>query len=68
MNVYVCTDHESFNPVGACSVVIAASESEARGLLEVALCEHGLYAGKPFTLRQLSLEEPKAFILVDGDY
>lgn len=68
MNVYVCTDHECFYPVGACSVVIAKSEDEARGLLQAALRERGLRKEESFSLQELNLEKPEAHILLDGDY
>lgn len=68
MDVYVCTDHDGHWPVGVCSVVVAGSEHQARGLLQAELHEHGLDERKPFTLRRLSLEQPKAFVLLNGDY
>lgn len=67
MRVFVCTDHEGHYPVGVCSIVFAHSEHEARGLLQAELHEH-LLDGRPFTLRELSMEKPKAFVLLDGDY
>jgi hypothetical protein len=68
MEVYVCTDHDGHFPVGVCSVVVAHSEAEARGLLKAELHKLVLDENKPFTLRRLSLESPKAFVLLDGDY
>lgn len=68
MNVYVCTDHDGHWPVGVASVVFANSETEARGLLAAELHEHGLDETKRFTLRQLNPTNPKAFVLLDGDY
>lgn len=68
MNVYVCTDHDGHYPVGVCSVVIANSEPEAKGLLRAELHEHGLDETKPFTLRLLSTLAPKAFVILDGEY
>lgn len=68
MNIYVCTDHDGHYPVGVCSVVVAASETEARDLLRAELHEHGLDETKPFTLRPLNIERPRAFLLLDGDY
>jgi hypothetical protein len=67
MEVYVCTDHRGHYPVGVCSIVFANSEHEARGLLLAELHEHGLDKGN-FTLRKLSMDKPKAFVLNDGDY
>lgn len=68
MNIYVCTDHEGHLSVGVCSVVVAASKEEARGLLKAELHEHRLNENKPFTLRLLNTSQPKAFVLLDGDY
>jgi hypothetical protein len=68
MNVYVCTDHEGHWPVGVCSVVVAASEDEARELLAAELHTHGLHKEEPFTLWQVSLERQRAMVLLDGDY
>lgn len=68
MNIYVCTDHDGHWPVGVCSVVVANDESEASCLLGLALREHGLNGNKPFTLRRLSTDSPKAFVLLDGEY
>lgn len=68
MNVYVCTDHDGHYPVGVCSVVVASDEVEAAGLLRLQLNEHGLDYNKPFTLRLLNTAEPRAFVLLDGDY
>lgn len=67
MNVYTCADHDGHWPVGACSVVVAADENEARRLLKEALMKEGLDA-KGFTLTPLDLSEAKATILLNGDY
>ena len=68
MEIYVCDDHAGHWPVGVCSIVVANSEPEARGLLKAELHEHGLDENKPFTLRKLNTEKPKAFVIHDGDY
>lgn len=68
MEIYICTDHDGHYPVGVCSVIVAHSETEARGLLKKELHEHGLDEHKPFTLRRLSMDNPKAFVLLNGDY
>ena len=67
MNVYTCTDHDG-HWVGGASVIVANSEHEARELLKAELYEHGLDSNKPFTLRQINTEKPRAFVLQDGDY
>ena len=68
MNLYVCTDHDGHYPVGVCSIVVAASEAEARDLLVPELRSHGLDPNKPFSLRLINMEKPRAFVLLDGDY
>lgn len=68
MEVYVCDDHDGHFPVGVCSIIIANSEDEARGLLAAELRGHGLDERKPFTLRRLNTDQPKAFVIRDGDY
>jgi hypothetical protein len=68
MNVYTCTDHEG-HWVGVASVVVASDEAEARRLLVAELETHGLYqCAKPFEMRRINLDAPKAFVLQDGDY
>lgn len=67
MNVYTCNDHEGFW-LGACSVIVASNEDEAKKLLESALKAHGLTKEMPFTLRKLNTGESRAFILLDGEY
>ncbi|MGE3150892.1 MAG: hypothetical protein AB7K04_17735 [Pseudorhodoplanes sp.] len=68
MNVYTCVDHDGHYPVGVSSVVVADTEEDARALLSAALTEHGLDGRRPFTLRRISTDDPRAFILQDGDY
>jgi hypothetical protein len=67
MNVYTCDDHDG-HWVGVASVVVADSEDEARALLRAELPKHGLDGNKPFTLRQINTQEPRAFVLQNGDY
>ena len=67
MNVYTCTDHDG-HWVGVASVIVAPSEEIARRLLLVELQSHGLRGNQPFTLQQINLTEPRAFVLQDGDY
>lgn len=67
MNVYTCKDHAGRWPVGACSVVVAWDEPEARRLLAAVLKEANLDPDG-FTLQLLDLSEPKATILLDGNY
>jgi hypothetical protein len=67
MNIYTCTDHDG-HWVGVASVVVADSEDQARALLAAELKTHGLDGAKPFTLRRINTEAPRAFVLQDGDY
>jgi hypothetical protein len=68
LKIYVCTDHDGHWPVGVCSVIVAFTEESAREMLKDELRDHGLDPEKPFTLRQLNLTNPKAFVLLDGEY
>lgn len=67
MNIYTCTDHDG-HWVGVASVVVADNEDQARSLLTAELKTHGLDGAKPFTLRRINANAPRAFILQDGDY
>lgn len=70
MRLFTCTDHDGHWPVGAASVVVASGEAEASALLDEALKKHGLkpYADCRYTLREINITTPRAFILQDGDY
>jgi len=69
LNVYTCVDHGGHWPVGVASVVVAGDETQARGLLDTQLREHGLNPDKPkYTLLRINTDEPRAFVLRDGDY
>lgn len=70
LKVFTANDHDGHWPVGACSVVVATDEPEARRLLDTALIADGL---KPceevkYTLRELDLTTPAAVILDNGEY
>ena len=70
VKVFVCTNHDHVWPVGVASIVMAKDIEEAQRLLDEALKERGLKAFKesPYTLEEVSIEEPKAIILNDGNY
>lgn len=70
LNVYVCTDHDNFWPVGCASVIFAETMGQAQRLLDAALVEKGLkpHAESGYTLELLSMGEPKAVVLWDGNY
>jgi hypothetical protein len=67
LSVFTCTDHDG-HFVGGASVVVARNEDSARELLKDELRQHGLNPNAAFTLRRISTETPKAFVLQDGDY
>ena len=68
MKVFVCTDHEGHWPVGVCSIVVAPDEAEARTMLFAELRSHGIHQSQPFTLRELDTSQPRAHVLLSGDY
>lgn len=70
LRVFVCTDHDYHYPVGSASVVTAEDEAAARKLLDAKLIERGLRPSwsKAYTLKELSLDEPSAEVLCDGNY
>lgn len=68
MQIYVCDDHEGHYPAGVCSVIVAEHEDQAKDLLRAELRSHGLDPNKRFTLRRLNTNEPRAFVILDGDY
>lgn len=71
VKLWTCTDHNTYWPVGGASIVIAATEDEARAMLNAALLEKGLEdkAGeKPFTLTEVELDQHGCVILDDGQY
>jgi hypothetical protein len=37
-------------------------------LLVAKLAEHGINQTKPFTLSEMSMDTPRAVVLLDGDY
>lgn len=66
-NIYICTDHDAFWPVGVCSVVVSTDEEQAKQLLSDALANKGL-SNFEFSLQQLDISSPHAKILLDGSY
>jgi len=67
MRLYTCTDHAGHWPVPRCSIVIANDADEARALLEAELAKEGLNT-RPFTLKWVELDRPKAIVLCNGEY
>jgi hypothetical protein len=67
LKVFTCTDHKGHWPVGVASVVIAANETEARRLLDIALLEEGLDVDE-YSLREIPANEPRAVVLNNGEY
>ena len=70
MKLFICTDHDCVCwPVGVASVIVAKDRHQARRLLKKELTDHAvLDPDEPFTLQEMSLTEPSAEILRDGDY
>ena len=70
MKLFICTDHDLHWPVGCGSVVWAESYEEARDLLDAALENHGLrpYEWCPYTLEEMSMDKPRAYVVCDGNY
>lgn len=68
MKVYTCTDFKGHWPVGVSAVITANNKTEAVLLLSDALLSCGLDPRDGFTLEEISLNEPMAHILQDGDY
>lgn len=70
MRIFTCTDHDTFYPVGAASVVIADDEEMARRLLDSALIARGLKPSSEssYTINEILETAPCAVILVDGNY
>lgn len=70
LRVFLCDDHDCVQPTGVASVIVARDEDEARRLLDAQLATHGLkpFALEPYTLKPLSLTEPCAVVIQNGDY
>lgn len=63
MRVFICT-----RLWGWAAIIVAETEEQARGLLNIELAAHGLDPSKPYTLRELDTTTPAAQVLLDGDY
>lgn len=68
MKVFICTDHDTFWPVGGASVVLANDEAQAKSLLDAELAKGGLRSDVPYTLEQIGQDGPMARVLNNGDY
>ena len=70
MQVWTCTNHENFWPVGAASVVVAENEAQAREILTAALHKRGLGQQMPedLELKPLNTTDAHAVVLWDGNY
>jgi hypothetical protein len=70
MKLFICTDHDDHWPVGVASVVVAATEGEARALLDQELVSRGLrpHDRKAYTLREVDLSSQRAIVMCDGSY
>lgn len=74
MKIYY-VKHAGHYPVGACSVIVAENESQARELLTAALEDEGLetewktrFGTEPYTLVEVDTTIPQAIIVLNGDY
>lgn len=70
MKIFTCVDHDYHYPIGVASVVVAENEEQAKDLLDNQLREHGLRESEeePYTLKEISAETHRAYILRDGNY
>lgn len=70
MRCFVCTDHDGQWPVPVASVVFAPDLGEAILLLDAELKRVGLkvYVQAPYTLREITMDQPVAHVLSDGNY
>jgi hypothetical protein len=50
------------------SIIVAESEDEARALLEIEMKVHGISEPHVWDMRRLNTNEPKCFVISDGDY
>ena len=67
--LWTCNDHATIWPVGGASIVIAENEEEARILLDKALDKAGIHeTNGSYTLVEVSMDEPIAIVLCNGDY
>lgn len=67
MQVFTCTDHAGYWPVGVASVIVAPDEATARTMLDNALKLRKLDV-TPYTLQTISTDEAGTYVLRDGDY
>ena len=70
MKVFTCVnDFDGFWPVGTSALIIADDAEHAKVLLEAELDKIRLGQIVPYeSIKEVSLDEPKAIILNDGDY
>lgn len=67
MRLFSCR-FDGFWPVGAAAVVVAEGLEQAKSLMDSALRERGLRSSSQDDWEEISLFEPKATILCDGNY
>lgn len=70
MRFYSCTNHDTFCPVGAASVIVAANKGHAKRLLDKALKDKNLKPSieEPYDLVEIDITKSQAVILWDGNY
>ena len=69
MNVYTCTSFKGHWPTGVAAVIVAKNEEQAAALLEEELATVGLRQKLDVSqFEDISVNSPRAYILVDGNY
>jgi hypothetical protein len=68
LKVYSVSDHDSYLPWNAGSVVVAKNRAEARRILDKELVRRSLAPSsqKPYTLVEIPLDLPFASVLAEG--
>ena len=66
MNVYEA--HHSGHYLGGVSIIVAETEEAAWTLLTAALMEHGLPLTNAKIMRRLNTDEPRCFVVWNGNY
>lgn len=68
--VFICVDHDTHYPIGGASIIVAANKGSARRMLNSALIQNNLKdsLGCSYTLEEIDLTKPAAYILCDGGY
>jgi hypothetical protein len=69
LKLWYCTDFKGFWPVGTAALAIAGDAEEAARLINEQLSARGLQADVTSeSVNEMTYDEPKALILLDGAY